>query len=287
MESDKQKRLAMKKPDWLKVRLTSGAEFGKVNALLNESGLDTVCRAANCPNRGECFGRGTATFLILGPNCTRNCRFCDVKNGPMTAPDPTEPVRVAEVSAKLDLKHIVITSVTRDDLPDGGAEQFAKIIIEIRKRLPSSRIEVLTPDFRKCPEAINIIIEAAPDIFNHNIETVPRLYSEVRPGADYKHSLELLRLVKERSEIKTKSGLMVGLGETTTELKTVFKDLNNASVEFLTIGQYLSPSANHLPVKRYYPPEEFNDLSLLARNAGINKVFAGPLVRSSYMADSL
>lgn len=275
------------RPDWLRVKLASGGQFASVNAILNKHRLNTVCRSANCPNRGECFSRGTATFLILGPNCTRSCRFCDVTTGATSAVDFGEAVRVAEASREMNLRHVVITSVTRDDLPDGGSAVFAAVIKEIRNRRPECIVEVLTPDFGGSETALKTVMDAGPDIFNHNIETVARLYPDVRPGADYDQSLRILTRASEEYDVLTKSGLMVGLGETTDELIEAFDHLANAGVSYLTIGQYLSPSDDHLPVVRYIPPEEFDRLSVLARRAGISKVFSGPLVRSSYMADHL
>ncbi|HUV30935.1 MAG TPA: lipoyl synthase [Acidobacteriota bacterium] len=274
-----------RKPDWLKVRAIGGPRFGQVSALLKEYGLNTVCQAANCPNRGECFGRGTATFLILGPICTRNCRFCDVPGGTPVKPDATEPARVALAARRLGLRHVVVTSVTRDDLPDGGAGQFAGCIEELRRRLPQCTVEVLTPDFKGVPRGLDIVMSARPDVFNHNVETVERLYPEVRPAADYRRSLQLLQRARREFGAVTKSGLMVGLGETRDELTSAFVDLAEHSVTILTIGQYLSPSSDHLPVVRYVPPEEFELLGRLARDAGIPNVQSGPLVRSSYRAD--
>ena len=236
-----------------------------MDSLLKRYSLNTVCRAANCPNRGECFSHGTATFLILGPYCTRNCRFCDVPGGKPLAPDPSEPERVAEAAREMELKHVVITSVTRDDLPDGGAGQFALTIRKLRQLLSGSSIEVLTPDFHGSNKGLEVIMEAGPDIFNHNLETVPRLYPRVRPGADYHRSLRLLRRTGEEFGIMTKSGLMVGLGETGEELLDVFTDLVENKVMMLTIGQYLSPSSGHLSVERYVPPDEFVHLGRKAR----------------------
>ncbi len=274
-----------RKPEWLRVKAFSGNKYDEVSQLLRKHHLNTVCQAANCPNRGECFNRGTATFLILGPQCTRNCRFCDVPSGKPTEVDPDEPIRVAMLSNELKLKHVVITSVTRDDLPDGGAGQFAQVVLELRKRIAGVTIEVLTPDFQGSRDAANVIIDAAPDIFNHNLETVPRLYSSVRPGADYARSLDLLRYVRDHSGILTKSGIMVGLGETLDELSQLFEDLAHTGVSMLTIGQYLAPSKNHLPVHRYVHPDEFEQMKHLAMQAGIRTVFSAPLVRSSYKAD--
>ena len=274
-----------RKPDWLKVSGFTGAGYRQVDRLLSGYRLNTVCQAANCPNRGECFNRGTATFLILGPLCTRNCRFCDIKSGRPEGVDSDEPARVAAAAAELKLKHVVVTSVTRDDLPDGGASHFAETVSQIRRQLPSATVEILTPDFRNAPQAIDIIVEARPNVFNHNVETAPRLYRSVRPQADYQRSLHLLRDIQVRSQIITKSGLMLGLGETTDELLEVFNDLANVNVSILTIGQYLAPSKNHHPVVRYVPPDEFTRLGAEALKAGIKKVLSAPLVRSSYKAD--
>jgi len=275
----------MRKPDWLKVSAFTGDGYRRVDRMLSGYRLNTVCQAANCPNRGECFNRGTATFLILGPLCTRNCRFCDIATGRPAPVDPEEPARLAEMAEKLGLKHIVVTSVNRDDLPDGGAAHFAETIRQIRKRLPAASVEILTPDFRNAPQAVDVIIEARPAVFNHNLETVPRLYRSVRPGARYERSLKLLSEIQRRSGIITKSGLMLGLGERHDELLRVFNDLAEIGVSILTMGQYLAPSKDHHPVVRYVPPDEFTLLGAEALKAGIKKVISGPLVRSSYRAD--
>ncbi len=275
----------IRKPKWLKVSGFTGDGYRRVDRMLNDLHLNTVCQAASCPNRGECFNRGTATFLILGSLCTRGCRFCNIATGRPQPVDPDEPARLAQMVAELKLNHVVVTSVNRDDLPDGGASQFAKTIEAIRKELPAASIEILTPDFRNAPQAIDIIIEARPDVFNHNVETVPRLYRRARPGAVYQRSLNLLKEVGERSRIITKSGLMLGLGETADELRQVFADLAAIRVSMLTIGQYLSPSKSHLPVVRYVPPDEFTMLGEEAMQAGIKKVVSAPLVRSSYRAE--
>lgn len=275
----------IRKPEWLKVSGFTGDGYRRVDRMLKDLKLNTVCQAASCPNRGECFNRGTATFLILGPLCTRGCRFCNIATGRPQPVDPDEPLRLAQMVAELKLNHVVVTSVNRDDLPDGGASHFAKTIEAIRKELPAASIEILTPDFRNAPQAIDIIIEARPDVFNHNVETVPRLYRRARPGAVYQRSLNLLRDIEQRSEIVTKSGLMLGLGETADELRQVFDDLAAIRVSMLTIGQYLSPSKSHLPVVRYVPPDEFTMLGAEAMQAGIKKVISAPLVRSSYRAE--
>ncbi|MFZ1684003.1 MAG: lipoyl synthase [Candidatus Zixiibacteriota bacterium] len=275
-----------RKPSWLTVKGFGGQEFNRVNALVNSLGLKTVCHEANCPNRGECFGRGTAVFLILGPNCTRNCGFCNVTTGRPNVVDDDEPKRVAQASGELGLRHVVVTSVTRDDLPDGGARHFARTIEEIRSVLPTATIEVLVPDFRGNSESLDTVLAARPDVFNHNVETVPRLYPVVRPQADYQQSLQVLSLAARRSSARIKSGLMVGLGETMDELCKTFEDLANSHVSLLTIGQYLSPSRMHIPVERYVSPDEFLVLQREAEKAGIGAVFSGPLVRSSYLADA-
>ncbi len=276
-----------RKPAWLTVKPFAGTEFSRVSRLLSDLGLQTVCQEANCPNRGECFNRGTAVFLILGPKCTRNCRFCDVTPGIPSVVDPTEPSRVAEAASRMQLRHVVITSVTRDDLAEGGAAQFAECIIRVREVLPNATIEVLTPDFRGNLDALEMVLRKQPDVFNHNVETVPRLYPSVRPAANYQQSLAVLSAARDRKGIWVKSGIMVGLGETTDELKQLFDDLAASAVSLLTIGQYLAPSANHHPVIRYLPPDEFDQLREFAVRAGIPTVFSGPLVRSSYLADNM
>lgn len=276
-----------RKPSWLTVKPFAGAEFSRVSGLLKDLDLRTVCQEANCPNRGECFSRGTAVFLILGPRCTRNCRFCNVTPGTPSAVDPSEPRRVAEAARRMNLRHVVITSVTRDDLLDGGAQQFANCIVDTRKLLPNSTIEVLTPDFRGNLKSLEVVLAQSPNVFNHNVETVPRLYQTVRPGADYQRSLRVLNGASNRANVWVKSGIMVGLGETVDELKQLFADLADCSVSLLTIGQYLAPSAQHLPVERYVHPDEFEQFKEFAVAAGIPTVFSGPLVRSSYLADNM
>jgi lipoic acid synthetase len=278
-------RPIVRKPAWLKVRAFGGTEFNRVSGLLQDLHLNTVCQEANCPNRGECFNRGTAVFLLMGPTCTRNCGFCNVQTGRPLPVDPQEPQRVAEASKRLRLRHVVITSVTRDDLDDGGAKQFARTVRAVRANLPGATIEVLTPDFRGSTQALETVIASRPDVFNHNVETVPNLYRSVRPAADYRRSLYLLKSAGACHDMLIKSGLMVGLGESFEELKQVFGDLAESHVSLLTIGQYLSPSSNHLPVTRFVSPEEFNVLREAAEASGIRSVFSGPLVRSSYLAD--
>lgn len=275
----------MRKPPWLKVTSFRGAEFERISRLMKDQRLNTVCQAANCPNRGECFSRGVATFLLMGPMCTRNCRFCDIPTGKPAGVDSDEPKRVAEAARIMNLKYVVLTSVTRDDLPDGGASQFAETVAAIRDAVENVKVEVLTPDFIGKKEAADIIIDCHPDVFNHNVETVPELYASVRPGASYENSLNLLRYVHDNSDIVTKTGIMVGLGETTEQLSALMGDLAHNHVSILTIGQYLSPSKEHWPVVRYVHPDEFDEYKEMALKAGLKVVVSGPLVRSSYMAD--
>jgi lipoic acid synthetase len=272
------------KPDWLKVKVRLDGHYLEVQSLLKKHNLHTVCQEANCPNRGECFSSGTATFLIMGPNCTRRCRFCNVTGGAVGQLDRDEPQRVAETVKIMKLKHAVVTSVTRDDLPDGGAGHFAEVIRAIRARCPGTTIEVLTPDFKGSLPALNAVFAERPEVFNHNLETVKRLYPEVRPQAVYDRSLAVLAAARAFGDMVVKSGLMVGLGETVEELADAFDDLAHAGVESLTIGQYLAPSKNHHPVVKYYHPDEFSSLAVVATRAGIRQVFADPLVRSSYHA---
>jgi len=276
-----------KKPSWLRVRVcASGGDPTGLDSIISSMGLCTVCREAACPNMPECWSKGRATFMILGDVCTRNCRFCNVKTGRPSTPEPSEPEKIAEAVALLKLRHVVITSVTRDDLVDGGAEQFAKTIACIRKHSPGATVEVLTPDFlnKKCAE--DTIISAEPDVFGHNLETVPRFYGTVRKGASYKNSLALLAKVKATDgNIFTKSGIMVGLGEELIEVEKVMDDLRAASVDFLTIGQYLQPSLNHHPVARYVHPNEFRSFYEIAMKKGFSVVSSSPLTRSSYCAE--
>ena len=272
-------------PLWLKVRAPGGEGYLRVRGLLRRAGLHTVCEEAACPNIGECFEAGTATFLILGDVCTRACRFCAIATGRPQPVDAEEPRRVAEAVALLALRHAVITSVTRDDLSDGGAGIFAATIREVRRLSPSTAVEVLIPDLRGDWQALAAITDAAPDILNHNLETVPRLYRSVRPQAVYARSLELLRQAKSlRAGMLTKSGIMVGLGEEPAEVRQAMSDLRDAGCDVITLGQYLRPSAKHLPVARFYSPDEFEALAADARALGFRHVEAGPLVRSSYRA---
>ena len=279
---------ALAKPAWIRVRAPSpNSRFHDIKRILREQRLHTVCEEASCPNIAECFGHGTATFMILGDICTRRCPFCDVGHGRPRPPDPEEPRHLAETVSALKLKYVVVTSVDRDDLKDGGARHFVHCIEEIRKLSPSTTIEVLVPDFRGRVEVALAILQAAPpDVMNHNLETVPRLYARARPGGDYAHSLKLLKDFKERNgRIPTKSGLMVGLGETDDEILAVMRDLRAHGIDMLTIGQYLAPSPHHLPVERYVPPETFAMYEKEAARLGFSHAAIGPLVRSSYHAD--
>ncbi|MGD8970880.1 MAG: lipoyl synthase, partial [Desulfobacterales bacterium] len=281
-------RTNTRKPPWLTRRLPSGPEYEKIRGLMDRDRLHTVCQEAKCPNIWECFSNRTATFLILGDRCTRSCRFCAVAHGPAEPPDPAEPVRVAQTAEKLGLAYVVITSVTRDDLPDGGAGHFAKTIREIRRRIPEAAIEVLIPDFMGDAAALRTVLEARPQVLNHNIETVPRLYATVRPGAVYARSLELLGRVKTiDASVPTKSGLMLGLGETTAEIRQTLQDLLDVGCRMLTMGQYLQPSKDHLPVARFVPPVEFDQWQQTAFQMGFSDVASGPFVRSSYHAKEL
>ena len=275
-----------RKPQWLRARLPSGERYAEIKTLMRERQLHTVCEEARCPNIGECFNAGTATFMILGDVCTRACGFCAVTSGrPEGAPDPLEPLRLAQAVETLGLDYAVITSVQRDDLADGGAGIFAACIRAIRHRTPRCQVEVLIPDFDGNPEALRAVVEARPDVLNHNIESVPRLYRRVRPRGRYERSLDLIRQVKQlEPEMTTKSGIMVGLGETVAELEQVMADLRAHDCDLLTIGQYLRPSRKHLPVERYYHPDEFERLAEVGRRLGFVHVEAGPLVRSSYHA---
>lgn len=277
----------LKKPDWIRVRLGDGQRFNEVKQALRTHGLHTVCEEASCPNIGECFGKGTATFMILGDLCTRRCPFCDVAHGRPKPPDVEEPTRLAETIAAMKLAYVVITSVDRDDLRDGGADHFVACIRAVREKSPRTRIEILVPDFRgRLDVAIEKLSAAPPDVMNHNLETVPRLYKQARPGADYAHSLKLLRDFKARHPgVPTKSGLMVGLGETDDEIVEVMRDLRTHDVDMLTIGQYLQPTGHHLPVLRYVEPAQFTRFEAIAAELGFVHAACGPLVRSSYHAD--
>ncbi len=273
----------LRKPAWLRRPLASDRRFFTTSALLSEQGLSTVCKEANCPNRQECFSSGTATFLILGETCTRNCRFCNIHPGQTSAPDPTEPQRVAQAAVTLGLRHVVVTSVTRDDLADGGSAQFASVITALRQALPDSSVEVLIPDFQGNADALRTVMDAEPHIINHNVETHPALYAQVRPQADYEQSLELLRRVNDCG-MTAKSGLMVGLGETDAQVLEVIKDLHTVGCSIVTIGQYLPPTSQHHKLDRYVTPEQFDEYAAYGKALGLRHVFSGPLVRSSYHA---
>ena len=275
-----------KKPNWIKSKLLNSQEFFLTKSIVNQHKLKTVCQEANCPNIIECWSKRHATFLIMGETCTRACAFCDVITGKPKPLNPLEPLNIASAVKKLNLKHAVITSVDRDDLFDGGANHFSEVIIEIKKQNPETTIEVLTPDFLRKGESYKKVIEAKPDVFNHNIETVPALYRQVRPGSRYFASVEILKNVKKiNKNIFTKSGLMVGLGENKDEIIQVLDDLRSAEVDFLTIGQYLQPSVKHHPLDRYYNPDEFEELKNIAELKGFLLVSSSPLTRSSYHAD--
>ncbi|WFO50608.1 lipoyl synthase [Aeromonas veronii] len=278
----------LRKPDWMRIKLPpSSQKIEHIKSTLRKNKLHSVCEEASCPNLAECFNHGTATFMIMGAICTRRCPFCDVAHGRPLALDPEEPRKLALTIKEMNLKYVVITSVDRDDLRDGGAQHFADCIREIREHSPQTRIEILTPDFRgRMEQALEVFRETPPDVFNHNLETAPRMYRVARPGADYKWSLELLRRIKEmHPHVPTKSGLMMGLGETNEEIVEVLKDLRAHGVNMLTLGQYLQPSRHHLPVKRYVPPAEFDELKDVAMELGFTHAACGPFVRSSYHAD--
>lgn len=278
----------LKKPEWLRIKMQGGENLNHVQKTLDKFGLTTVCHEASCPNRMECFNKSTATFMILGSICTRGCTFCDIATGPGQNVDKQEPRRIADAVKALSLKYVVVTSVTRDDLPDGGAFHFADVIREIQIASPSASIEVLIPDFKGNRDALNTVIEANPVIINHNIETVPRLYRAVRPQAIYEQSLELLRRVKETTDkIHTKSGMMVGLGETKEEVLQSLRDLRDAECDFLTIGQYLAPTKDHHPVIEYVHPDLFEIYKKAAMKMGFKDAACGPLVRSSYKAHEM
>ena len=280
-------RRAAGRPEWLKVRLPSGETYFGLKRIVRGSGLHTVCESALCPNIADCWGSGAATFMILGNTCTRRCGYCAVAKGQPAVLDLDEPRRVAAAVRRMGISHAVVTSVTRDDLPDGGAEVFSQTICEIRWACPGTTVEVLVPDFRGRRGSLERVVEARPDVFNHNIETVPRLFRELRPGADYAVSLDVLRLAAELDPAMiTKSGIMVGLGENTDELLAVYEDLHRASCSCLTIGQYLQPARKLHPVVRYYSPREFEDLKSAAERMGFTNVLSGPLVRSSYHASA-
>ena len=278
---------ALKKPSWIRTKLPTSQRFQDIKSILRKNSLFTVCEEASCPNIGECFSKGTATFMILGDMCTRRCPFCDVAHGRPEPVDPAEPERLAETISSLGLSYVVITSVDRDDLRDGGATHFVDCIEQIRLKCPQTKIEILTPDFRgRLDKALNILSESPPDVMNHNLETVPRLYRKARPGASYENSLNLLlEFKKHHPNVLTKSGLMVGLGETDEEITSVMDDLNEKLVDMVTIGQYLQPTNGHLPVERFVHPDQFEKFKVYGDKLGFKHVASGPLVRSSYHAD--
>ena len=277
--------IARKHPEWIRVRAPTGPAVARTRAIVRDFRLHTVCEEAQCPNVGECWANNTATFMLLGDTCTRNCGFCAVRHGRPLAVDAGEPGRVADAVARLGLRHVVVTSVNRDDLPDGGAAHFAATARQVRARVPGCAVEVLIPDFQGDPGALATVVRAPIDVLNHNTETVPRLYKRARPGGAYERSVALLAAAKRaRPALRTKSGLMLGLGEERDELRAVFRDLHGAGCDVLTLGQYLRPSADELPVVRYLPPEEFIEIGKEARAVGFAYVESGPLVRSSYHA---
>jgi lipoic acid synthetase len=281
-------KASIRKPPWLKRRLPSGPIYGTICQALDAQGLHTVCQEAKCPNQWECFSRQTATFLILGSRCTRNCGFCAVDHGPTGPPDPEEPFKVARMARDMGLAYVVVTSVTRDDLPDGGAGLFAATIRALRDEIPGVRVEVLIPDLQGQREAIETVVTAGPDVLNHNLETIPALYPTVRPEADYQRSLALLQTVRDLAPpMMTKSGLMLGVGETREGVRQTLADLRAVDCRMVTLGQYLQPSPDHLPVERYVPPEEFDRWRDEALQMGFQEVASGPLVRSSYQAREL
>ena len=277
----------LRKPDWIRIRLTANPEVDRIKGILRQRKLASVCEEASCPNLSECFSHGTATFMIMGEICTRRCPFCDVAHGKPNPLDPDEPSQLAEAVAEMQLKYVVVTSVDRDDLKDSGAGHFAACIEAVRKANPTTTLEVLVPDFRgRMDIALSILADTPPDVFNHNLETVPRLYKKARPGADYEWPLDLLARYKSvQPDVQTKSGLMLGLGENFEEVVEVMKDCRRHNVDMLTLGQYLQPSRDHLPVDRYVHPDEFEALAEEARALGFKRVASGPLVRSSYQAD--
>jgi lipoyl synthase len=278
----------LRKPEWIRMKVPDSSRFQEIKRILRDNNLHTVCEEASCPNIGECFSGGTATFMILGDICTRRCPFCDVAHGKPLPPDPNEPENLAHTIAQMQLKYVVITSVDRDDLKDGGAQHFVDCIKAIRAQSPNIKIEVLVPDFRGRLEiALEILRKAPPDVMNHNLETIPRLYKQARPGSDYQNSLNLLKAFGEMyPDIPTKSGLMLGLGETDDEIIQVMQDLRDHGVTMLTLGQYLQPSFHHLPVVRYVEPDVFEVLKSKADSMGFNNAASGPMVRSSYHADT-
>jgi lipoic acid synthetase len=285
---EQQPETVQRLPEWVRRTVLNTDENRTVRGILKEERLNTICESGRCPNKGECWARGTATFLLMGPLCTRTCKFCSVNKGMPQPLEEDEPTRVAEACRKMNLRHVVLTSVNRDDLPDQGASHFAKTIKALQDTIPNVAVEVLTPDFQGREDCIATVLEAGPVVFNHNIETVPRLYRKVRPGSKYDRSLKVLQAAKKLNKgIPTKSGLMLGLGESEEEVKEVLHDMRAHDVEFLTLGQYLRPSRDQLPVQRYVTPEEFDELGKYAWTLGFNMVHSGPLVRSSYHAEEL
>ncbi len=283
-EAEKNQRL----PEWVRRTVLNTDENRQVRSILKEQKLNTICESGRCPNKGECWARGTATYLLMGPLCTRTCKFCSVNKGMPEALDADEPQRVAEASRKMGLRHVVLTSVNRDDLPDQGSNHFARTINALKELIPDVNVEVLTPDFQGREDCVATVLAANPVVFNHNIETVPRLYRKVRPGSKYDRSLKVLEIAKKlRPDIPTKSGIMLGLGETREEILEVLRDMRAIDVDFLTLGQYLRPSREQLPVQRYVTPEEFDQLGAEAWKLGFKMVHSGPLVRSSYHAEEL
>jgi lipoic acid synthetase len=277
--------MAMLRPEWLKIKAPDAGKMREIKKLIDELRLHTVCESAQCPNAGECFGNRTATFMIMGDICTRNCAFCAVAHGNPSPPDPAEPDNVAEAAVQLGLRHAVITSVTRDDLPDGGARQFAAVVRALRRRLPHASVELLIPDLKGDVDALRVVADARPDVLNHNVETVPELYDKVRPQADYNRSVELFQTMKRiNPAVVTKSGLMLGLGETRKQVVAVLEDLHSAGCGILTLGQYLRPSPRHIEMKCYIPPSEFDFYKKTALAIGFRAVVATPLARSSYYA---
>jgi len=290
MQNSLQQKLGkeIEKPPWLRKRLTLTKEIDAINLLINRLSLNTVCQEAMCPNQAECFTKGTATFLIMGKVCTRNCAFCAIKHGIPEEIDLDEPINLARALLQLHLKYAVVTSVTRDDLPDGGARHFAKTVIEIKRLSPNTKIELLIPDFKGSVDSLNIVIDSRPDVLNHNLETVPSLYRSIRPQADYNRSLQLLKNVKQiNPDTITKSGIMLGLGEKENEVLGLFDDLTDANCDILTIGQYLQPSPNHYPVVEYIHPSVFAFYESEARKRGLKGIASSPFIRSSYRADEL
>jgi lipoic acid synthetase len=287
INENKEKKLPQRLPQYLKRPIINTKKTKEVRRILKVNCLNTVCENARCPNKNECYTNKTATFLIMGNNCTRNCRYCNISCNKPEPIDSDEPIHVAQAVKALGLKYAVITSVTRDDLPDGGAQHFANCIYEIRKLTPNTQIEILTPDFKNNEKSLDTIIKAHPDVFNHNIETVRDIFKKARPQGNYENSLNVLKYIKNNSDIKTKSGLMIGLGETMEQIRETLRDLKESGCDILTIGQYIQPSKSHLSVEKYYTLEEYEDLKSMAKDIGFTNYQIGPLVRSSYNAAKL